>query len=94
MPAVTAAIQSLHSYSVPEVLAMDVTGGSDAYLDWVRRSTLRAGPLLARDTDSADSGAIISDPTTGDVIRTESADKCAAESLQYIAVGTSDACSV
>lgn len=39
VPSVTAAVKELHSYDVPEVLAVDVAGGSDAYLDWVRANT-------------------------------------------------------
>ena len=31
--------QELHSYDVPEVIAMPVHAGSRDYLDWVREST-------------------------------------------------------
>ncbi len=30
-------VQALHPYDLPEVLALGPAGGSDAYLDWVRR---------------------------------------------------------
>lgn len=30
----------LHPYDVPEVLVLDVTDGSEFYLDWVRRSVI------------------------------------------------------
>jgi periplasmic divalent cation tolerance protein len=31
-------VKALHSYEVPEILAFEVTGGSKAYLDWLRDS--------------------------------------------------------
>ncbi len=38
----TARVKELHSYAVPEIIALDVAGGSREYLDWVTLST--AGP--------------------------------------------------
>jgi periplasmic divalent cation tolerance protein len=35
MPAVIERVRSLHSYTVPEVLALPVSAGSDAYLAWL-----------------------------------------------------------
>lgn len=32
-------IKELHSYDVPEVIALPIQGGSDDYLDWVRTET-------------------------------------------------------
>ncbi len=32
-------VKSLHSYTVPEIIALPVVGGSRDYLDWVRKST-------------------------------------------------------
>ncbi len=32
-------VKSLHSYAVPEIIALPVVGGSRDYLDWVREST-------------------------------------------------------
>jgi periplasmic divalent cation tolerance protein len=29
-------VSALHPYALPEVIALPVVGGSDAYLDWVR----------------------------------------------------------
>jgi len=37
-PALEAAIIELHSYDVPEVLALPVSGGSAKYLDWLSAS--------------------------------------------------------
>ncbi|HWP66219.1 MAG TPA: divalent-cation tolerance protein CutA [Candidatus Limnocylindria bacterium] len=37
----TARVQALHSYEVPEVLALDVAAGAAPYLAWVRESTTR-----------------------------------------------------
>ena len=34
--ALTQRVQALHPYDVPEVLCLPVSGGSAAYLDWVR----------------------------------------------------------
>lgn len=32
-------VTELHSYEVPEIIAVPITHGSAAYLDWVRRET-------------------------------------------------------
>lgn len=32
-------VQDLHSYDIPEIIALPVVGGSEAYLDWVRQET-------------------------------------------------------
>ncbi len=40
-PAVEAAILSLHSYQVPEIVFMVVEGGFTPYLDWVAETTQR-----------------------------------------------------
>jgi periplasmic divalent cation tolerance protein len=37
--ALTAAIESQHPYDVPEVLALPIEGGSEAYLTWVLAET-------------------------------------------------------
>ena len=40
-------VGELHSYEVPEVVALPIVGGSNAYLDWLRQETdpaPRAGP--------------------------------------------------
>lgn len=38
-PALCARIRALHPYSIPEVLALSVSGGSGAYLRWLRKET-------------------------------------------------------
>lgn len=38
IPAVRDAIRELHSYELPECLAIDVSDGSSAYLDWIGQS--------------------------------------------------------
>ena len=38
-----ARIRALHSYDVPEVLALPVTGGAEAYLAWLDAATRRDG---------------------------------------------------
>ncbi|MGH7361404.1 MAG: divalent cation tolerance protein CutA [Candidatus Methylomirabilales bacterium] len=39
MPAVIARVQALHSYSVPEVLALPILAGAGPYLAWLRDAT-------------------------------------------------------
>lgn len=39
LDALTAKVRELHSYDVPEVIALPVTGGSEDYLKWLREST-------------------------------------------------------
>jgi periplasmic divalent cation tolerance protein len=34
-----ARVRALHSYSVPEVIALPIIGGSSQYLSWLREST-------------------------------------------------------
>lgn len=36
----TVAIKELHTYSVPEAIALDVSGGNGDYIDWVLKQTL------------------------------------------------------
>ena len=36
----TDAVKKLHPYDVPEVIAMEITGGSKDYLKWVDDSTM------------------------------------------------------
>ena len=40
LPQLEAKIRALHPYDLPELLVVDVAGGSEAYLRWVSRSTL------------------------------------------------------
>jgi periplasmic divalent cation tolerance protein len=40
MDKIIARVKTLHSYSVPEVIALPVIAGSQEYLDWVKASTL------------------------------------------------------
>jgi len=41
MEAVIARVKSLHSYTVPEIIALHVAGGLPAYLEWIRTSVRR-----------------------------------------------------
>lgn len=36
--ALTARVQALHSYTVPEIIALPIVGGSPAYLSWLAES--------------------------------------------------------
>ncbi len=38
--ALAARVQDLHPYDLPEVVALAATGGSTAYLDWVRTESM------------------------------------------------------
>ena len=52
MEAVSATVKELHSYALPESLAVDVSGGSEGYLKWVLEST--AGSALPPTTIDGD----------------------------------------
>ncbi len=43
VPALDARIRALHSYDVPEVLALPIVGGAEAYLAWLDAATRRDG---------------------------------------------------
>ena len=35
LPAVVKSVKSVHSYSVPEIIALPIVGGNQDYLDWI-----------------------------------------------------------
>ena len=37
LPEIVASVKKLHSYEVPEIIALPVIGGSREYLDWIDR---------------------------------------------------------
>ncbi len=39
--AIAAAIRALHSYELPEIVALPILAGDAAYLDWLRQATAR-----------------------------------------------------
>lgn len=39
LPALTARVEALHPYDVPEVIALPIAGGSAAYLAWLRAAS-------------------------------------------------------
>jgi periplasmic divalent cation tolerance protein len=41
--ALAARVRSLHPYTVPEIIAIPLAAGSQAYLDWVRDAVSQAG---------------------------------------------------
>lgn len=43
LPAFVRRVQALHPYEVPEVVALPVVGGLDAYLDWVATESADPG---------------------------------------------------
>lgn len=43
LPALTATLEEHHPYECPEVVALDVTGGSEAYLGWLHESVSMEG---------------------------------------------------
>ena len=56
--AVTAAVKTLHSYTLPETIAFNVMGGSSAYMQWVRDATISDANYISKaEADpNADSG--------------------------------------
>ncbi len=38
---IESAIQEVHPYTVPEILALPITAGNPDYLDWLRKETAR-----------------------------------------------------
>jgi periplasmic divalent cation tolerance protein len=40
LPAIVEAVKRLHSYTVPEVVALPILGGSSDYLGWVDESVM------------------------------------------------------
>lgn len=38
-PAVVERVKALHSYEVPEIIALPILDGSQSYLDWIKAST-------------------------------------------------------
>ena len=45
MPRLITAVQELHPYDVPEVIALPVVAGSDPYLQWVRTNVHHSPPV-------------------------------------------------
>jgi periplasmic divalent cation tolerance protein len=43
LPQVIKLVKELHSYEVPEIIALPVIGGSDQYLDWIENSVKSKG---------------------------------------------------
>jgi len=43
MERLIARVKSLHSYTVPEIIALPIVAGSDDYLAWVKESTKESG---------------------------------------------------
>jgi periplasmic divalent cation tolerance protein len=40
MPELMKAVKKLHSYSIPEIIAVPITGGSRDYLEWIDSETI------------------------------------------------------
>jgi periplasmic divalent cation tolerance protein len=38
LPKICRLVKQLHSYDVPEIIAVDISGGSKTYLDWINDS--------------------------------------------------------
>jgi periplasmic divalent cation tolerance protein len=43
LPEIEAALSELHPYEVPELIAVPATGGSQAYLNWIRENVREPG---------------------------------------------------
>ena len=44
LEALTARVRALHPYELPEVVAVDITGGLPDYLDWIATQTRTGDP--------------------------------------------------
>lgn len=53
---VTAAVKAVHSYSVPEVLALSVAGGNPDYLKWLEQETREGHGHVERKVHHSTSG--------------------------------------
>jgi periplasmic divalent cation tolerance protein len=40
LPELIKAIKKLHSYSIPEIIALPISGGSRDYLEWIENETI------------------------------------------------------
>ena len=40
VPEIIKAVKKLHSYSVPEIIALPIINGNDAYLDWIENEVV------------------------------------------------------
>ncbi|HTY82512.1 MAG TPA: divalent-cation tolerance protein CutA [Dehalococcoidales bacterium] len=40
VPEIVKAVKKLHSYSVPEIIALPIIGGDEAYLDWIENEVV------------------------------------------------------
>ena len=40
IPEIVKAVKRLHSYSVPEIIALPIIGGSEDYLDWIENEVI------------------------------------------------------
>ena len=43
LPTLIDKVRMLHSYEVPEIISVPITGGFDAYLSWIDRNVAGAG---------------------------------------------------
>ena len=44
-PALTAKLRTVHSYEVPEAVALSIVDGLPEYLEWIDRESLQSPPL-------------------------------------------------
>ena len=47
-PQVEKTIRKIHSYEIPEILALSVAAGSRAYLEWILKAVRRPSPVARR----------------------------------------------
>ncbi len=43
LPYIIESVKKLHSYAVPEIIALPIVGGSEEYLDWLDHETTERG---------------------------------------------------
>jgi periplasmic divalent cation tolerance protein len=65
LEALTARVRSLHSYTIPEVIAVPILGGNPEYLTWIDDSTAssQSAPSTQSSPSGTDSGRLKSGKT-------------------------------
>jgi periplasmic divalent cation tolerance protein len=56
VPRVELRVKELHSYEVPEVIALPIIAGAKSYLDWLFESTIAAPRAVSKERRTASKG--------------------------------------
>ena len=69
-PALEKRVREMHSYAVPEIIALPIVAGSEAYLNWLDEQTATAAPRPdggMRETHEVSAGGVVYRRQGGDV---------------------------